>query len=83
MKFLRFFCILEIVIAIRNWTFWSVLFQEPMLTSGYICEFSDLQIQSVLLDEIMKDPESPSKDNIMEHEIKVWWIKLHNVKIGN
>ena len=42
-----------------------------MLTSGYICEFSDLQIQSVLLDEIMKDPESPSKDNIMEHEIKV------------
>ena len=54
-----------------------------MLTSGYICEFSDLQIQSVLLDEIMKDPESPSKDNIMEHEIKVWWIKLYNVKIGH
>ena len=29
-------------------------FQEPILSSGYICEFSDLEIKSVLLDEIMK-----------------------------
>ena len=45
--------------------------QEPILSSGYICNFNDLQIKSVLLDEIMKDPENPSKDNITEMEIKV------------
>ena len=44
--------------------------QEPNLSSGYICNFDDLQIKSVLLDEIMKDPENPSKDNITEMEIK-------------
>ncbi len=28
--------------------------QEPIQTSGYICNFEDLEIKSVLLDEIMK-----------------------------
>lgn len=45
--------------------------QEPILSSGYICQFNDLQIKSVLLDEIMKDPENPTKDNMAEMEIKV------------
>lgn len=40
------------------------------MSSGYICQFNDLQIKSVLLDEIMKDPENPTKDNMMELEIK-------------
>ncbi|KAJ8321655.1 hypothetical protein KUTeg_000126 [Tegillarca granosa] len=44
--------------------------EEPILSSGYICQFSDLQIKSVLLDEIMKDPENPTKDNMAEMEIK-------------
>ncbi|KAK3088211.1 hypothetical protein FSP39_016191 [Pinctada imbricata] len=44
--------------------------EEPMLSSGYICQFHDLQIKSVLLDEIMKDPENPTKDNMAEMEIK-------------
>ena len=30
--------------------------QEPILSSGYICQFNDLEIKSVLLDEIMKVP---------------------------
>ena len=34
------------------------VFQEPILSCGYICQFNDLQIKSVLLDEIMKDPEN-------------------------
>lgn len=44
--------------------------EEPILSSGYICQFNDLQIKSVLLDEIMKDPENPTKDNMAEMEIK-------------
>ena len=47
------------------------ILQEPILSSGYICQFNDLQIKSVLLDEIMKDPENPTKDSIQEMEIKV------------
>ena len=30
--------------------------QEPILSSGYICHFENLQITSVLLDEILKTP---------------------------
>ncbi|KAK3766441.1 hypothetical protein RRG08_056115 [Elysia crispata] len=44
--------------------------EEPILSSGYICQFRDLQIKSVLLDEIMKDPENPTKEDVIEMEIK-------------
>ncbi|XP_033121645.1 WD repeat-containing protein 35-like isoform X2 [Anneissia japonica] len=44
--------------------------EEPILSSGYICHFEDLQIRSVLLDEIMKDAEHPSKDNLIDMDIK-------------
>ncbi|XP_059152704.1 WD repeat-containing protein 35-like isoform X2 [Physella acuta] len=44
--------------------------EEPIQSSGYICQFNDLQIKSVLLDEIMKDPENPTKDDIIDLEIK-------------
>ncbi|XP_067931487.1 WD repeat-containing protein 35-like [Watersipora subatra] len=44
--------------------------EEPLMSSGYICEFNDLQIQSVLLDEIMKAPDEPSRENMLDHEIK-------------
>ena len=59
-----------------NLNYWRLnniyfLLQEPILSSGYICQFNDLQIKSVLLDEIMKDPENPTKENIQEMEIKV------------
>lgn len=30
------------------------LLQEPILSSGYICQFNDLEVRAVLLDEIMK-----------------------------
>jgi WD repeat-containing protein 35 len=48
-----------------------------MLSSGYICQFSDLQIKSVLLDEILKDPDTPTKDNIVEMEVKVSTKRSH------
>lgn len=44
--------------------------EEPILSSGYICQFNDLQIKTVLLDEIMKDPENPTKEYMQEMEIK-------------
>ena len=49
--------------------------EEPILSSGYICHFDDLQIKSVLLDELMMDPDNPTKDYIMEMEIKVKTFK--------
>nr|XP_009858071.1 WD repeat-containing protein 35 [Ciona intestinalis] len=44
--------------------------EEPLQCSGYICDFSDLEIRSVLLDEIHKDPDSPSTDDLIELEVK-------------
>ena len=31
--------------------------EEPLLTSGYLCYFSNLQVKALMLDEILKDPE--------------------------
>lgn len=56
---------------------WSRFYlQEPILSSGYICQFNDLQIKTVLLDEIMKDPENPTKDYMQEMEIKVLFLYM-------
>jgi len=30
---------------------------EPILSAGYLCDFTDLEVKGVLLDEILKDPE--------------------------
>lgn len=54
----------------RMYIFRSLDPEEPILSSGYICQFSDLQIKAVLLDEVMKDPENPAKDDMIELEIK-------------
>jgi WD repeat-containing protein 35 len=31
--------------------------EEPVLSSGYLCHFSDLEVKAVLLDDILKAPE--------------------------
>lgn len=31
--------------------------EEPILSAGYLCDFTDLEVKAVLLDEILKDPE--------------------------
>lgn len=31
--------------------------EDPILSAGYICDFSDLEVKSVLLDDVLKDPE--------------------------
>lgn len=51
------------------------LVQEPVLCSGHICHFEDMQVISVLLDEIMKDPENPTEDLVLQLDIKVpLWV---------
>jgi WD repeat-containing protein 35 len=44
--------------------------EEPVLSSGYICGFHDLQIKAVLLDEVMKAPEKPNKEHMINFETK-------------
>lgn len=36
--------------------------EEPVLTPGYLCDFTDLEVKAILLDEILKDPESIKAD---------------------
>lgn len=44
--------------------------EEPVMCSGYMCSFEDLQVKAVLLDELMQNPESPSEDYIIQNEVK-------------
>uniref|UniRef100_A0A0R3RYI0 ANAPC4_WD40 domain-containing protein n=1 Tax=Elaeophora elaphi TaxID=1147741 RepID=A0A0R3RYI0_9BILA len=50
--------------------------EEPVNNSGYICSFKNLVVRTVLLDELMKNPETPHKSFIIDVEIKL----LRNVK---
>ncbi|KAI1895144.1 hypothetical protein AGOR_G00103280 [Albula goreensis] len=54
----------------RMYVFRNLDPEEPIQTSGYICNFEDLEIKSVLLDEILKDPERPNKDYLINFEIR-------------
>nr|CAD7203908.1 unnamed protein product [Timema douglasi] len=44
--------------------------EEPIVSSGYICSFQDLEIRAVLLDEIMQNPERPLAEHILDLEVK-------------
>ncbi|KAL3990454.1 hypothetical protein ACH3XW_31845 [Acanthocheilonema viteae] len=50
--------------------------EEPIVNNGYICSFKNLIVRTVLLDEIMKNPETPHISFIIDVEIKL----LRNVK---
>jgi WD repeat-containing protein 35 len=39
--------------------------EEPVLSSGYICKFRDLQITAVLLDDIIRSPEKQKNRDIL------------------
>ncbi|XP_078204572.1 WD repeat-containing protein 35 isoform X6 [Callithrix jacchus] len=54
----------------RMYVFRNLDPEEPIQTSGYICNFEDLEIKSILLDEILKDPEHPVKDYLVNFEIR-------------
>nr|CAD7408133.1 unnamed protein product [Timema cristinae] len=44
--------------------------EEPIVSSGYICSFQDLEIRAVLLDEIMQNPDRPLAEHILDLEVK-------------
>eukprot|EP01137_Pigoraptor_chileana_P013479 Opistho-2@67034 len=44
--------------------------EDTVVASGYICHFEDLQIQTVLLDELMRTPDSPQKEHLVNYETK-------------
>lgn len=44
--------------------------EEPILSNAYICAFKDLQIQSVLIDEVIQNPENPRKEVLLDFETK-------------
>jgi len=47
------------------------VYQEPVSSSGYICQFKDLQVRCVMLDEVMHKPEQPELDCVIVTEAKV------------
>eukprot|EP00746_Dinoflagellata_sp_MGD_P003051 gnl/MRDRNA2_/MRDRNA2_105954_c0_seq1.p1 gnl/MRDRNA2_/MRDRNA2_105954_c0~~gnl/MRDRNA2_/MRDRNA2_105954_c0_seq1.p1 ORF type:complete len:1217 (-),score=242.16 gnl/MRDRNA2_/MRDRNA2_105954_c0_seq1:227-3877(-) len=44
--------------------------EEPVLSNAYICGFKDLQIQAVLIDEVVQNPEHPPKEVLLDFETK-------------
>jgi len=44
--------------------------EEPVLSSAYICSFSDLEIRAVMLDQVLREPESPSQDFCVTFEVQ-------------
>ena len=56
----------------RMYIFRNLEPEEPILSAGYICCFSDLEIRAVLLDEILRgeQPDNPSPDLVLDLEVK-------------
>lgn len=42
--------------------------EEPVLSPGYLCDFTDLEVKAVLLDDVLKAPEDIK--NIKEMVVK-------------
>jgi WD repeat-containing protein 35 len=46
--------------------------EEPVLSAGYLCDFTDLEVKAILLDDLLKDPEEVKNisDLVVEYEAK-------------
>ena len=44
--------------------------EEPVSSTGYLCSFSDLMIESAEIDEIMKAPSTPDREFLHTYETK-------------
>jgi hypothetical protein len=62
--------LLAIMEKTRMYIFRGMEPEEPVLSSGYLCAFSDLQITAVLLDDMMAAPDQPDKDLMIQFETK-------------
>jgi WD repeat-containing protein 35 len=45
---------------------------EPILSPGYLCDFTDLEVKAILLDDILKNPEEIKNigELVVEYEAK-------------
>jgi WD repeat-containing protein 35 len=50
--------------------------EEPVVSSGYLARFRDLEVRAVLLDEIFAAPEKPERDCVVDFETKA----LHELR---
>ncbi|CAD5229090.1 unnamed protein product [Bursaphelenchus okinawaensis] len=44
--------------------------EDPVNNTGYLCDFTDLMVKCAQLDEVLRDPESPTKSAIVSIETK-------------
>ena len=44
--------------------------EEPILSSAYICSFSDLEIRAVMLDQLLREPEQPTQEYMVSFEVQ-------------
>jgi WD repeat-containing protein 35 len=44
--------------------------EDPVISSGYLARFRDLEVRAVLLDEILLSPDKPERDFIVDFETK-------------
>lgn len=42
--------------------------EPPVVTSGFLCEYTDLSVRVALLDDIFTNPEQPDRDMILDFE---------------
>ena len=54
----------------RMYIFRGLQPEEPVLSSGYLCQFKELQIKAIMLDEIMASPDHPTKEHVLDFETK-------------
>jgi len=47
----------------RMYVFRGAKPQEPVICSAHLCHFNDLEVKTLYMDELMKDPENPDKDH--------------------
>ncbi|ERL94683.1 hypothetical protein D910_11958, partial [Dendroctonus ponderosae] len=62
--------LLAIMEKTRMYIFKGMYPEEPVACSGYICSFNALEVEAILLDEVIDNPEKPTKDYLIKLEIK-------------
>lgn len=54
----------------RMYVFRGLEPEEPVTSSGFLCSFNDLEIRTILLDEVMTNPANPDKECVIDFETK-------------
>lgn len=44
--------------------------EDPVSSAGYLCSFKQLEVRAALMDEIIRAPENPSADLLLDLEVK-------------